>query len=387
MAQGELVEERVGIVDDHAGRRERRAIVAANLQPRHPLDAVAVVPLETIDGDLKDLKTAFRSVAVERLGVRVEDHALAGLDAVHKLAGRAVGRDVAVGVALDVGLGLLAEGVVVNIADAGANGDGHGAVIAAVDDARLVAAVVENHDVLQPIDLFRRPQNRLAQDVVPIGRVVPALRHAADGDAGVLEHLHPLGDVARRDLHRLGDQPAVFARQPGHQPFVLDVPRDVVGDDFRRDREAGLVERLDHLDPLEPLLRGVAGKLAQRAVDRRDAADARHDGELALDAHPLGPLAELDVEGGGDFAADGVILGRAVVDEGGRIVDEHAHGNPPGNRLFIGRQCESRYEKEQGGKQTAPIELVHGWVPRWWSGSRATDPVWQTAMAGVGVTW
>ena len=73
--------------------------MAANLQTGHPLDSVAVVLFQAIDGDLEHLETALGSVAVERLGVGIEDQAFAGLDPIDEFARGAVGRDIAVGVA------------------------------------------------------------------------------------------------------------------------------------------------------------------------------------------------------------------------------------------------------------------------------------------------
>src|SRR5271157_5517747 len=89
----------------------RRAEMAANFQPRHPADAIAIALVQPLDGDLENLPTALGAVAVERLRMGAEDQAAVLLDLLDEPSSGAVRRDEPVGVTLDVGLGLLAEGV------------------------------------------------------------------------------------------------------------------------------------------------------------------------------------------------------------------------------------------------------------------------------------
>ena len=122
--------------------------MAANLHRRHPADAIAIMLVQPLDGDLEDLPSALRAVAIERLGVSAEGQAAVLLDLLDEPSGGAVSRNVPVGVALDVRLGLLAEGMVVHVLDQRAERNCHGAVGTPVDNLGPVARFVENHHIL-----------------------------------------------------------------------------------------------------------------------------------------------------------------------------------------------------------------------------------------------
>lgn len=91
--------------------------MAANLQPRHPADAIAVVLVQPLDGDLEDLPPTLGAVAVKRLRVSAKDQAAVLLDLLDEPSTGPVRRNVPVRVVPDVGLSLLAEGVIVHVLD------------------------------------------------------------------------------------------------------------------------------------------------------------------------------------------------------------------------------------------------------------------------------